>query len=350
MHVTKEPWGEVNGEAVSLFTLRTENGLSAKITNYGGTLTELRVPDARGALADVVLGFKRLEDYRSDAYEESSPYFGALVGRVANRIAGAQFSLGEEVYTLAANEGEHSMHGGARGFDKRVWQAQVLDEGLELRYTSPDGEKGYPGRLRVSALYTLKEGRLRLELRAEADRATPVNLTQHSYFNLAGEGSGDILDHELTLNSRFYTPTDETSIPTGEILEVEGTPFDFSVAKRIGADIEQPAVQRISGGGYDTNFVIAGRGDLRFGARLRDPSSGRTMDLYTTQPGLQVYSGNFLEGKLRGKSGALYEKHAGVALEPQHYPDAVNIPHFPNTILQPEEVYRQVIEYKFSAR
>ncbi len=256
MRVEREFWGEVDGEAVSLFTLGTGNGLSAKITNYGGVLTELHVPDKRGETSDVVLGFKTLEAYRSEAYKQSSPYFGALVGRVANRIAGSQFTLGEEGYTLAANEGKHHLHGGARGFDKRVWQAQVLDEGLELRYTSPDGEEGYPGRLEVSALYTLKADRLRLELRATTDRSTPVNLTQHSYFNLAGEGSGNVLDHELTLNSHLYTPTDETSVPTGEILTVKETPFDFANAKKIGADIEHPDVQCISGSGYDTNFVV----------------------------------------------------------------------------------------------
>ena len=347
MHIAKEPWGDVDGEAVDLFTL-SEGGLNAKITNYGGTLTELHVPDARGETADVVLGFERLEDYRSDVYRESSPYFGALIGRVANRIAGAQFSLGE-VYSLAANEGKHHLHGGARGFDKRIWRAQVLEESLELSYTSPDGEEGYPGRLEVRALYTLQESRLRLELRARTDQTTPVNLTQHSYFNLAGEGSGSVLNHELTLESRFYTPTDETSILTGEVLAVAGTPFDFTDAKEVGADIEAPEVQRISGGGYDTNFVIAGKRGLRLAARLHDPTSGRRMELYVTQPGLQVYSGNFLEGRLTGKRGVRYEKHAGVALEPQHFPNALNIPHFPSVLLRPDETYHQVIEYRFPA-
>lgn len=349
MRVTKEYWGEVGGERVHLFTL-SRAGIAAKITNYGGILSELHVPDARGDAADVVLGLETLEAYRSKDYIASNPYFGALIGRVANRVAGAQFSLGKETYPLAANEGNHHLHGGERGFDKRVWQAQILEDGLALHYLSPHKEEGYPGTLEVSARYTLLESGLRLELRATTDRATPVNLTQHTYWNLAGEGSGNILNHDLTLNSRFYTWADDTSIPTGEIFSAKETPFDFQEGKSVGADIEHPSVQRIPGGGYDTNFILTGQpGDLRLAARLRDPTSGRKMELHTTQPGLQVYSGNFLDGALRGKSGAAYPKHAGVALEPQAYPDAVNIPHFPSAILQPDEVYHQVIEYRFSA-
>lgn len=353
--ITQETWGEVNGERVYLFTLTNENGLSAKITNFGGIVTSLEVPGASGENADVVLGFDLLEGYRSDAYRESGPYFGAIIGRVANRIAEGTFSLDSETYSLATNNGPNHLHGGAQGFDQKVWSAQTrmseTGPSLILNYTSPDGEEGYPGTLNVMVTYTLtNDDVLRFETVAVTDQATPVNLTNHTYWNLAGEGSGDILSHELVLNSDWYTPADDTLIPTGEILATQGTPFDFTQGKEIGADIEQEAVASIDGGGYDTNFVVNGEiGALRLAARLRDSSSGRMMELYTTQPGIQFYSGNFLDGTLTGKGGAAYEKYGGVALEPQHYPDAVNIPHFPNIVLQPDEVYRQTIEYRFSA-
>ena len=353
--ITREPWGEVDGERVTLFTLTNQNGLSAKITDFGGILTELHVPDSSGERADVVLGFDTLEGYRSDAYRESNPYFGAIVGRVANRVAEGTFSLDGETYTLATNNGPNHLHGGDEGFDQKVWSARasMTDAGpsLVLSYTSPDGEEGYPGTLHVTATYTLtNDDVLRFETVATTNKATPVNLTNHTYWNLAGEGSGDILGHELTLNSDLYTPADETLIPTGEILGTQGTPFDFTNAKEVGADIEQEAVASIDGGGYDTNFVVNGEMDsLRLAARLRDPASGRVMELYVTQPGVQFYSGNFLDGTLTGKRGAAYERYGGLALEPQTYPNAVNIPHFPDAVLQPDGVYRHVIEYRFSA-
>ena len=351
--ITQEAWGNVGGETVYLFTLTNQNGLSAKITNYGGIVTSLEVPDAGGETADVVLGFGSLEDYRSDAYQTSNPYFGAIIGRVANRIAEGTFSLDGETYTLATNNGPNHLHGGDVGFNQKVWRAQtqMSDTGpsLILSYTSPDGEEGYPGTLNVTVTYTLTNNILRFETVATTDQATPVNLTNHTYWNLAGEGSGTILDHELTLSSNWYTPADATLIPTGEILAVSGTPFDFTQAKAIGADIEQEAVASIDGGGYDTNFLVNGKiSALRPAARLHDPASGRVMELYTTQPGIQFYSGNFLDGTLTGEGGAAYEKYGGVALEPQAYPNAVNIPHFPDVVLQPDNVYRQVIEYKFS--
>lgn len=353
--ITQEDWGEVEGERVYLFTLTNQNELEAKITNFGGIVTELHVPNSSGERADVVLGFDSLEGYRSDAYRESNPYFGAVVGRVANRIAEGTFALNGETYTLATNNGPNHLHGGDIGFDQKVWsaRAQMSEAGpsLILNYTSPNGEEGYPGTLNVTVIYTLtNDDVLRFETVATTDQATPVNLTNHTYWNLSGEGSGDILGHELRLSSNWYTPADETLIPTGEIVSVQGTPFDFTDAKEVGADIEQEAVASIDGGDYDTNFVVNGElGELRLAAQLRDPASGRSMDLYVTQPGVQFYSGNFLDGTLMGKGGAPYERYGGIALEPQHYPDTVNTPHFPAVVLQPDNVYRQVIEYRFSA-
>jgi aldose 1-epimerase len=352
--ITQQEWGDVQGKRIELFILKNRHGLQADITNYGGILTALHVPDRKGELADVVLGFDSLTEYRMGAYLSGNPYFGALIGRVANRTARGQFTLGEEMYQLPINKAPNHLHGGNEGFDQRVWRAQpeVLREGqsLVLSYLSPDGEEGYPGNMLATAIYTLTEDNvLRLDLIATTDRATPVNLTNHSYFNLAGHAAGSILKHELTLDSPWYTPTDDSLIPTGEILAVQGTPFDFTTPKTIGADIAHPTIRGIQGGGYDTNFVVAGQiGNLRRAARLYEASSGRVMEIHATHPGLQFYSGNFLDGSLTGK-GAVYDKHGGVAFEPQHYPNAINTPHFPSILLQPGQVYRQVIEYRFSA-
>ena len=350
---TEVPWGEVGGERVTLFDLTNDLGMRARILDLGGTLVGLELPTDDAGTVDVVLGYDAVDGERGHAYLSSGGYFGALVGRVANRIAGAAFELDGEHVEVAANDGRNSLHGGSIGFDRRRWRAQslALPDGpaLALSYVSPDLEEGYPGTVHVLALYQLTHrGTLRLELRATTDRPTPVSLTNHSYWNLAGHGAGDVLDHELTLFADVYTPAGPDSVPVGTVLGVDGTPFDFREAKRVGRDLGDPAVTAIRGGGYDTNVVVRGRpGTLRPAARLRDPASGRVLEVWTTQPGLQVYSGNFLDGSHVGKGGAVYDKHAGMALEPQAYPNAVNTPHFPSAVLRPGQIYRQLIEYRF---
>jgi aldose 1-epimerase len=331
-----------------LFVLTDSKGMVAKITEYGGILTELHVPDRAGKMADVVLGFKDLQ-----TYEAGHPYFGATTGRVANRIARGRFSLNGKEYTLAVNNGPNHLHGGLKGFDKVVWKGESLNspEGpaVRLTYTSRDMEEGYPGALSCTVIYTLTEDNgVKIDYRATTDKDTIVNLTNHSYFNLAGEGSGDVMGHELMLAADHYTPTDDTMIPTGEIRSVKGTPVDFTKSTRIGARISQ--VQEPAKG-YDHNFVLnSGAQSLALGARVTEPKSGRVMEMWTTEPGVQLYTGNFLDGTLKGKSGKTYQQYYALCLEAQHYPDSINKPWFPTTVLKPGQTYTQTTIYKFSAR
>jgi aldose 1-epimerase len=343
-------FGSADGVDIDCYVLG-HGGLTARIITYGGILTELCVPDRDGVSADVVLGFDRL-----DGYLEEHPYFGATVGRVANRIARGRFVLDGKEYRLACNNNGHHLHGGVRGFDRRVWAASagMTAEGpaVTLRYTSADGEEGYPGTVTATVVYTLLSSALRIEYTATTDAPTLVSLTHHSYFNLAGPGKGDILGHELRLSASRYTPTDAELIPTGEIAPVAGTAFDFRTAKRMG---EHRALTGLVPAGYDTNFVVdresAGRGEagLAHAATVRDPDSGRVLDVFTTAPGLQVYSGNFLDGSLTGKGGHIYRQYGGLCLEPQCFPNAINEPGFPSPVLRPGQTYQHTIEYRFSA-
>jgi aldose 1-epimerase len=347
--IEKKPFGKTaDGKDVDLYVLTNAHGMKAKVITYGAILTELDVPDRDGRTADVVLGFDDLKGYLG-----AHPFFGATVGRVANRIAKGKFTLDGKEYTLKTNNGPNALHGGLKGFDKKVWQAEQVpaENGVAVKFTcrSPDGEEGYPGDLTATVTYTLtNNNELRLDYTATADKATPVNLTNHSYFNLAGQGSGDILGHELTVEAEKYTPVDDTLIPTGKIESVKGTPLDFTTPHKIGERIKE---LRGNPGGYDHNFVLNGGGKkLALGARVVEPKSGRVMEMYTTEPGVQFYTGNFLDGSNKGKGGAVYNKHAGFCLEAQHFPDSVNHPNFPSMILRPGQTYRQTTVYKFSTK
>jgi len=343
--IQRRPFGQVEGRTAHLYTLCGGRGLVAKITDYGAIVTELWVPDREGKKADVVLGFDTLE-----AYLAGHPYFGCIVGRCANRIAGAQFPIDGKTYRLAANDGPNHLHGGVRGFDKHLWDSAAKDgpEGpsLTLTRTSPDGEEGYPGTVRASVTYTLTDaGELKIEMTAVTDRPTIVNLAHHGYWNLAGHASGDILGHVLQVNAELFTPADATLIPFGTLAPVEGTPFDFRRGMRIGEDID------VAPGGYDLNFCINGpMGELRWAARLTEPKSGRWMEILTTEPGLQFYSGNFLDGTIRGKGGAVYAKHQGLCLETQRYPDSIHHPDWPTVILRPGETYRHLMIHRFDVK
>ncbi|MFN8459898.1 MAG: aldose epimerase family protein [Anaerolineae bacterium] len=333
---------------MDIYLLTNNHGLSAKITNYGGIVMSLCVPDKSGQLADVVLGFDTSEEYLNP-----HPYFGALIGRYGNRIANGKFSLNGVEYTLAQNNGSNSLHGGLTGFDKALWQAAPLDTpagpALELTYLSRDGEEGYPGNLSVKVVYTLThQNELRLDYGASTDRDTVVNLTHHSYFNLAGAGQGDILAHELTLQADQFTPVNATLIPTGELRPVAGTPFDFSRPTPIGQRINQGDEQLKFGLGYDHNWVLNNAdGSLALAARVSEPVSGRVMEVWTTEPGLQFYSGNFLDGSIVGKGGQAYRQRAGFCLETQHFPDSPNQPNFPSTVLRAGHTYTSTTVYKF---
>lgn len=340
MNISEKHFGTADGQSVSLYTLTNERGFEVSITNYGGAVVSLVAPDRHGEFADVVLGYETLEEY-----VRNPRYFGGLIGRHANRIGLGKFSLNGHEYQLTQNNGVNHLHGGAKGFDKRVWEA--FDQkvpgaaSLRLQYLSVDGEEGYPGNLRAEVTYTLlPDNELEINYSATTDRDTIVNLTNHSYFNLAG--SGDILDHELTLHADAFTPVSKELIPTGEITPVENTPMDFRRAKPIGKDLG-------SAGGYDHNFVLKDYdGALRSAARLYEPNSGRVLEILTTEPGIQFYSGNFLDGSLTGKGGVVYHKYTGLCLEPQHFPDAPNHANFPRTVLKPGETYRHVSKYRFS--
>ena len=345
--VEKSEFGTLeDGTVIEAFTLRNARGAMAKVITYGATLTELWVPDKNGKLGDVVFGFDGLKGYLG-----SHPYFGSTVGRYANRIAKGKFTLDGKEYTLAINNGPNSLHGGKIGFDRRVWKAEPLREphaaAVRFTYLSPDGEENYPGNLSVSVTYTLTdENALKLDYSAKTDKATPVNLTNHSYFNLAGSG-GDILGYVLYLNADWFTPVDATLIPTGEIRSVKGTPLDFTKPTPIGAHIAE--IKDI--GGYDHNFVINGEpGKLRLAARVSEPTSGRQMEVWTTEPGVQFYSSIGLDGTIVGKGGITYKKYGALCLETQHYPDSPNHPNFPSTILRPGESFHSETIYKFSTK
>jgi aldose 1-epimerase len=337
-----------DGQTIELYTLTNRQGMQAAITNYGGRVVSIRVPDRNGKLADVVLGFDDLQGYLGN-----NPFFGAIVGRYANRIAKAQFRLDGVEYKLAANNGPNSLHGGLKGFDKRVWTPREISEShpsLELTYLSKDGEEGYPGNLQVKVVYSLSDdNKLKIDYSATTDKDTVLNLSNHSYFNLAGQGNGDILKHILMINADRFTPVDATLIPTGELRKVEGTPFDFRKPTAIGARINQDNQQLEFGKGYDHNFVLNRRGSgLTLAARVTDPESGRVLEVLTTQPGLQFYTGNFLDGTIHGKGGKVYGHRSAFCLETQHFPDSPNHPRFPSTELKPGETYHEVTVFKFS--
>lgn len=341
-----------DGKAVELYLLTNANGMAAAIANYGGALVSLKVPDRAGRLADVVLGYDNLDGYIKD-----KAFLGVLVGRYANRIAHGKFTLNGTTYTVSKNDGENSLHGGAKGFGKRVWTAKDVSgaagEALELSYVSKDGEEGYPGALSAKVVYTLTDGNeLKIDYTATSDRDTVVNLTQHSYFNLAGQGNGDILGHQLLLQADRFTPVDQTLIPTGELLSVSGTPLDFTKATPIGARIDQDHTQLKFGQGYDHNWVLKDgtAGGLSLAAELYEPGSGRVLQVLTTEPGIQFYSGNFLDGSIRGKEGKVYNRRYGFCLETQHFPDSPNHPSFPSTVLKAGQQYRSTTVFKFSAR
>ena len=346
--ITPEPFGKtLDGTPVEIYTLRNANGMAARIMTYGGIVQSLSVPDKHGNFGDVVLGYDTLNGYLTN-----SPYFGALIGRYGNRIAKGHFTLDGQTYTLAVNNGSNALHGGLKGFDKVVWQvvrAENTSKGpqLELSYTSPDGEEGYPGTLTVTALYTITpENGLRLDYTATTDKDTVVNLTQHSYFNLAGHG--DILGHVVYLNADKYTPVDSTLITTGELRPVAGTPFDFRTPATIGSRVNASDEQIKFGGGIDHNWVVNHpMGRLGLDARVTEPTTGRVMEVWSTEPGLQFYSGNFLDGTITGKSGQVYPYRGAIAMEPQHYPDSPNHRDFPSVVLKPGEVYHNTIIYKF---
>ena len=348
--VKKEVFGTVDGTPVDLYTLTNAHGMEVRATNFGGAIVSLRVPDKRGHMDDVVLGFDKL-----DGYLTNNPYFGVIVGRYANRIANGHFTLDGKQYSLAINNGPNSIHGGIRGFSKAIWNAEPFENskgaGLIFTYLSKDGEEGYPGNLKVKVTYTLTDkNELSFDYEATTDKATPINLTQHSYFNLKGEGNGDILSHELMLNADRFTPVDENLIPTGELRPVKGTPLDFTKSTPVGARINDGYEQLKLGNGYDHCFVVnKGKGAV-LAARVFEPESGRVLQVYTTEPGIQIYSGNFLDGTVTGKNGHAYQKRTGLALETQHFPDSPNHPDFPSTILKPGETFHSRTVYKFSVQ
>jgi len=339
--VRKSSFGKLpDGTAVDLYTLTNANGVVAKVTSYGTIITELRVPDRQGRLGDVVLGFDNLEQY-----VKGHPCFGCTVGRVANRIAKGRFTLDGRTYVLAVNDGPNHLHGGLQGFDKKVWKAEAQPgAAVKFTYTSPDGEEGYPGTLAVTVTMALTDrNELRLDYYATTDKPTPVNLTNHSYFNLAGHG--DALRHELMIAADYYTPSDSTSIPTGEIKAVKGTPLDFTRPQAIGSRLGQLHNVPV---GYDNNYVLNGGGKgVALAARVHEPESGRAMEVHTTEPGVQLYTANYLEGSLRGKGGEVYRQHAAFCLETQHFPDSVNKPGFPPVILRPGQSYQQTTVFRF---
>lgn len=344
--ITKQAFGKTpDGMAVDLYTLKSGK-LEATITNYGGRVVSLKVPDRNGKLADVVLGFDSLDGYLGD-----NPYFGALIGRYGNRIGHAQFTLDGKTYHLAKNDGDNSLHGGKVGFDRRVWTGRVDGDTLVLTYLSKDGEEHYPGNLTSTVRYTLTDTDLRIDYEASTDKDTVLNLTNHSYWNLAGEGSGDVMKHEVTLMADRFTPVDAGLIPTGELKPVAGTPFDFRTAHAIGERIGQNDEQLKLGHGYDHNFVLnSGGGALTVAARVHEPGSGRTMEVLTTQPGLQFYTGNFLDGKIKGKGGKVYQRRFALCMETQHFPDSPNKPSFPSSELKPGQKYHQTTVYRFAAK
>jgi aldose 1-epimerase len=354
--ITKADFGITpDGKLVEIYTLKNDAGAEARIMTYGGIVQSLKMPDKNGTLADVVLGFDTLDGYTSASYLKGCPYFGALIGRYGNRIGGAKFTLEGQTYTLATNNNGNMLHGGWKGFDKVVWTARPMPTthgpALILTYFSKDGEEGFPGNLEVTAIYTLTDkNALKLEFTAKTDKPTVVNLTHHSYFNLGGQGNGDILGHLVYINANLTTPVDAGLITTGAFADVTGTPFDFRTPTAIGAHINDTNTVLQYGPGYDHNWVINNPpGQLGLQARVKDPASGRVMEVWSDQPGLQFYAGNFLDGSLTGKDGKVYQRRSAFCMEPQHFPDSPNHANFPSVELKPGQVYHNTIIYKFSA-
>jgi aldose 1-epimerase len=348
MSIKTEPFGQTPDEqAVDLVTMTNPNGIEARIMTFGGIIVSLKTPDRNGKLADIVLGFDDLSGYTKE-----HPYFGAIIGRYGNRIGAGKFTLNGVEYKLAVNNGPNHLHGGIKGFDKVVWKIEDAkttgnEAILRLGYLSKDGEEGYPGDLKCTVTYTLTaDNKLKMRYEARTDKPTVLNLTNHSYWNLAGQGTGDVLGHELVLNADRYTPVDEGLIPTGELKSVKDTPMDFTKPKAIGSRIKQVDI-----GGYDHNFVLNGQtGQMKLCAKVYEPKSGRTMEIRTTEPGVQFYTGNFLDGALTGKDGKVYQKHYAFCLETQHFPDSPNKPDFPSVVLRPGEKYDITTVHKFSAK
>lgn len=352
MEIERSDFGQLpDGSPVDLYRLSNSKGVEAHITNFGGIVVSLKVPDRSGKLEDVVLGYDSLEGYL-----EESPFFGATIGRFGNRIAKGKFELAGKTYTLARNNGPNHLHGGQKGFHKVLWKAEALKAadsvGLKLYYLSPDGEEGYPGNLRVEVLYTLdNDNAFHIAYKAVTDKATVVNLTHHSYFNLSGNVKKDILDHRLKIEAEQFVPIDETQIPSGELRPVEGTPFDFSEARAIGARINEADEQLKNGLGYDHCWVLKGKkGEMKKAASIFEADSGRYMEVVTSEPGMQFYSGNFLDGTIVGKEGKSYEQRSGLCLETEHFPDAPNQPAFPSVVLKPGESYQSKTIYRFSVK
>ena len=348
--VKRMPFGKTkDGHPVDLYTLTNGNGMEVTITNYGGTVVSLKTPDRKGKFADVVLGFDTF-----DGYLGNEPYFGALIGRYGNRIAKGRFTLDGHEYHLAQNDNANSLHGGLKGFDKRVWSAKEMPAkdlaALQLSYVSKDGEEGYPGNLSVTVTYSLTpNNELKIDYAATTDKDTVLNLTNHSYFNLAGQGQGNILTHKMMIDADRFTPVDSTLIPTGELKSVAGTPLDFRKATAIGARIDQNDEQLKFGKGYDHNFVLHRQnGGLTMAARVTEPSSGRVMEVLTTEPGLQFYTGNFLDSTIHGKGAKVYGRRSAFCMETQHFPDSPNQPKFPSTVLKPGQQYQSTTVYRFS--
>ena len=350
--VEQKPFGTHDGRPITLYKLTNSHGVEVDAMNYGGIIVSIRVPDRKGELADIVLGHETLE-----GYIPNPPYLGAIVGRYANRIANGTFTLDGKTYTLPKNDGPNTLHGGVdRTFNKVVWDGEPLKgkTGVAFSYLSKDGEEGFPGNLKVKVTYTLTDGNaLLVDYEATTDKATPINLSQHSYFNLKGEGNGDILDHEIMINADRFTPVDKNLIPTGELRPVKGTPFDFTKPEKIGARIDDNYEQLVLGHGYDHNFVLNSKPEQNgevLAARAYDPSSGRALEVWTTQPAVQFYTGNFLDGSVTGKKGHVYKRRYAFCLETQHYPDSPNHPAFPTTILKPGETFHSKTVFKFSAK
>jgi aldose 1-epimerase len=350
--IQQQPFGTHDGRPITLYKLTNSHGVEVDAMNYGGIITSIRVPDRKGQFADVVLGHESLE-----GYTPNPPYLGAIVGRYANRIANGTFTLDGKTYTLPKNDGPNTLHGGVtHTFDKAVWDAEPLKgaTGVAFTYLSKDGDEGFPGNLKVKVTYTLTDGNaLIIDYEATTDKSTPINVSQHSYFNLKGEGNGDILDHEIMINADRFTPVDKNLIPTGELRAVKGTPFDFTTSTRIGSRIEDNYEQLVLGHGYDHNFVLNSKPEQNgevLAARVHEPTTGRTLEVWTTQPAVQFYTGNFLDGSITGKQGHVYKRRYGFCLETQHYPDSPNHPDFPTTILKPGETFKSRTVFKFGAK
>lgn len=349
--VTSSDFGKLpDGASVQVYTLKSAK-VEARIMTYGATLISLKSPDNSGQWADLVLGFDDLAGYVANNHSKGPAFFGPIVGRYANRVAHAQFSLDGKTYSLTRNNGDNSIHGGPNGFHNRLWKARPISSGVELTYLSKDGEEGYPGNLTVKVTYTLENDSLKIDYSATTDKATVLNLTNHSYFNLRGQGSGEVLGHELTLNASRFTPVDSTLIPIGELRSVAGTPLDFRKSTRIGERINSDYEQMRLGNGYDHNFVLDGKAEeLTEAARVYEPTSGRELTVLTTQPGVQLYTANFLDGSIEGKGGTKYQRRTAFCLETQHFPDSPNHPAFPSTTLMPGKEFHSITVFRLSAR